>query len=163
MHEIHIPYKGAQQQFEFWCRPLWDWLMNLLEDLHLAFLFEWDAQRLSKFDGQTWKRFVHEPWTAERFWTVQVCDLYYTQCKSTCSEILVFESQIYPLMQSHYALPYILTRQDFPHLELHKDIPLWLNVLICQERFEMEKAWAPPKLLDGFPLYVLYVYPFLAG
>lgn len=46
--------------------------MNLLEDSHLASLFEWDAKRLSKFDGQTWKTFVHEPWTAERFWTVQV-------------------------------------------------------------------------------------------
>jgi hypothetical protein len=150
-------------QFEFWCRPLWDWLMNLLEDIYLASLFEWDAKRLFKFDGQTWKRFVHEPWTADRFWTVQVCDLLYTQCKFklTCFKIPESKSQIYPLMQSHYALPYMLTRQDSPHLELHKDIPLWLNVRICQERFGMEKAWVPPRLLDGFPLYVLCAYPSL--
>ena len=62
-------------------------------------------------------------------------------------------------MQNHCASPYMPTRQDFPRLELHKDIPLWLNVLICQERFEMEKAWVPPRLLDGFPLYVLCAYP----
>lgn len=62
-------------------------------------------------------------------------------------------------MQSRCALLYMLTRQDSPHLGLHKDIPLWLNVQICQERFGTEKAWVPPRLLDGFPLYVLVPYP----
>jgi hypothetical protein len=77
MHEINVLYKNVSQQFEFWCRPLWDWLTNLLEDPYLAPYFEWDARRLSRFDGQTWKPFVDEPWTAERFWTVQVSNLYY--------------------------------------------------------------------------------------
>lgn len=79
MHEIDVLYKGIPNQFEFWCRPLWDWLTNLLEDPHLVSCFEWDARRFSKFDGQTWKPFMHEPWTAERFWTVQVSGLYYHQ------------------------------------------------------------------------------------
>jgi hypothetical protein len=80
MHEIHVLYKGITKPFEFWCRPLWDWLTNLLEDPSLASCFEWDARRFSKFDGQTWQPFVHEPWTAERFWAVQVSSLCYTQC-----------------------------------------------------------------------------------
>lgn len=80
MHEINVPYKGVSKQFEFWCRPLWDWLTNLLEDPHLALYFEWDAKRFPKFDGQTWQPFVYEPWTAERFWTVQVGNLYYALC-----------------------------------------------------------------------------------
>lgn len=77
MHEITVLYKGVSKQFEFWCRPLWDWLMNLFEDPYLAPYFEWDAKRLFKFDGQTWKPFINEPWTAERFWTVQVSNLLY--------------------------------------------------------------------------------------
>jgi hypothetical protein len=61
MHEINVLYKGVQKQFDFWCRPLWDWLTNLLEDPHQAPYFEWDARQFSKFDGQTWKPFIHEP------------------------------------------------------------------------------------------------------
>ncbi|KAI0683249.1 hypothetical protein BC835DRAFT_1423488 [Cytidiella melzeri] len=37
----------------------------------LAPHFEWDAQRLSKFDGTKWVRFYDEPWTASKFAEVQ--------------------------------------------------------------------------------------------
>jgi hypothetical protein len=35
--------------------------------------FQWDAQRLSKFDGTKYVRFIDEPTTADRFWDIQVC------------------------------------------------------------------------------------------
>ena len=28
-------------------------------------MMEWDATKLEKFDGHEWKRFIHEPFTAE--------------------------------------------------------------------------------------------------
>jgi Plavaka transposase len=53
-------------------RPLWDWALDMLSDHHLAPLFVWDAQRLSKFNGDSFVRFFHEPWTANRMWEIQV-------------------------------------------------------------------------------------------
>lgn len=38
----------------------------------LAPHFHWDAEQLYKYDGKDFVRFIHEPWTAERFWRVQV-------------------------------------------------------------------------------------------
>ena len=40
--------------------------------------FEWDAKQFFKFDGKDWIPFVHEPWTAQRFWEVQVSKLFFT-------------------------------------------------------------------------------------
>lgn len=54
-------------------RPLWDWAKELVQDPTLAPYFEWDAQRLSKYDGKRFERFIHEPWTADEFWDIQVC------------------------------------------------------------------------------------------
>lgn len=62
------------------------------------------------------------------------------------------------MVPSHCVLHYMLIRQGSPHLELHKDTPLWHNVQICQERFGMEKAWVQLRLWDGFPLCVLFTY-----
>lgn len=59
--------------FDVWGRDLWDWTRDLLADPELIKHFEWDARRLSKFDGSSFIRFLDEPWTAERFWEVQVC------------------------------------------------------------------------------------------
>jgi hypothetical protein len=39
----------------------------------MASLFAWDAVELSKFDGKEWKAFIHEPFTAQRMWDIQVC------------------------------------------------------------------------------------------
>jgi hypothetical protein len=58
--------------FDFWCRSLWDWVLDLVENQSLARHFEWDAQKLYKYDGKKFIRFIHEPWTAARFWEVQV-------------------------------------------------------------------------------------------
>jgi len=43
-----------------------------VKDPVLAPHFQWDAQRLSKFNGKEFVRFIHEPYTADRFWEIQV-------------------------------------------------------------------------------------------
>jgi len=58
--------------FDFWCRPLWDWVIDLVCNPLLAPYFEWDAQKLYKFNGKVFIQFFDEPWTAKRFWEVQV-------------------------------------------------------------------------------------------
>ncbi len=34
--------------------------------------FQWEAQRLFKFNGQLFERFIDEPWTANLWWNTQV-------------------------------------------------------------------------------------------
>lgn len=58
--------------FDFWCLSLWNWVLDLVGNPALASYFEWDAQKLFKHDGSKFVRFFHEPWTADRFWDVQV-------------------------------------------------------------------------------------------
>jgi len=66
-------HKNITKTHEFWWRDLWKWVVDLVKDTLLAPQFVWDACRLSKFDGKEYVRFIHEPWTAQRFWDVQVC------------------------------------------------------------------------------------------
>ena len=34
--------------------------------------FEWDAQKVYRYDGKQSKRIFTEPWTGKRFWNIQV-------------------------------------------------------------------------------------------
>ncbi|KAJ8082529.1 hypothetical protein PM082_008384 [Marasmius tenuissimus] len=52
-------------------RPLLNWTKDLLQDPLLRDSFHWDAQRLYKWNGTSWVRFVREPWTGDRFWELQ--------------------------------------------------------------------------------------------
>jgi len=47
--------------------------MNIIEDPHLALLLAWDAVELSKFDGNKWRVFIDNPFTARWMWDIQVC------------------------------------------------------------------------------------------
>lgn len=49
------------------------WARNALEDAYLGRVCEYDAVKLSKFDGEEWIPFVTEPWTGRRMWDIQVC------------------------------------------------------------------------------------------
>jgi hypothetical protein len=51
------------------------WALNILEDPVLSTVFEWDAVLLEKFNGKKWVRFIHESWTGNRMWGVQVFTL----------------------------------------------------------------------------------------
>ncbi|KAG1736663.1 uncharacterized protein EDB91DRAFT_1238031 [Suillus paluster] len=68
---IQVPYNGVDQEFTLCYRDLWDWACDLLRDPYIGPQFTFDAQRLSKFDGNTFVRFIDEPWTADRFWEAQ--------------------------------------------------------------------------------------------
>ena len=46
--------------------------MDHLVDPELIRHFEWDAQRISRFDGERNVRIYTEPWTGEHFWDAQV-------------------------------------------------------------------------------------------
>ena len=55
-----------------WYRSLWDWACDLLKDPCIGLHFVFDAQRLSKFDGESFVRFIDEPYTADDLWNYQV-------------------------------------------------------------------------------------------
>ncbi|EIW85524.1 hypothetical protein CONPUDRAFT_49167, partial [Coniophora puteana RWD-64-598 SS2] len=68
---VNYAKEPEPRQFDFWHRPLWDWATDLLKDPRTGPHFHFDAQRLSKFDGELFVRFIDEPWTADDFWSFQ--------------------------------------------------------------------------------------------
>ncbi|KAG1797456.1 uncharacterized protein HD556DRAFT_1233350 [Suillus plorans] len=70
-HTITVEHKREDLKYNIYTRPLWDWALDLLQDPLLAPHFVWDAQRLYKHNGMRYERFVHEPWTGDRWWNVQ--------------------------------------------------------------------------------------------
>ncbi|KAG5640562.1 hypothetical protein DXG03_008069 [Asterophora parasitica] len=68
---ISTIYRDEEHSHDLYACSLWDWALDIARDQHLAPYFEWDAQRLSKFNGTCFERFVHEPWTGDRFWSAQ--------------------------------------------------------------------------------------------
>ncbi|KAJ7681176.1 hypothetical protein B0H17DRAFT_1161164 [Mycena rosella] len=71
---ITVPYKGEPRSFKTYTRPIWDWVLSLVQDPRLASCFVWDAEKVFKYTGDTYVRFYHEPWTANAFWAAQVRD-----------------------------------------------------------------------------------------
>ena len=67
-------YKAESREFEVWVRPISEWAEEMLQDEDLINHFVWDAERVSNFDSGSgsWVRVVDEPWTADRFWEIQV-------------------------------------------------------------------------------------------
>ncbi|KAF8546606.1 hypothetical protein OG21DRAFT_1426604 [Imleria badia] len=63
---ITVEYEANEMEFSLYSRPLWDWALDLLQDPLLKPHFVWDAQRLHKHNGTSFKRVIHEPWTADR-------------------------------------------------------------------------------------------------
>ncbi|KAJ6552133.1 hypothetical protein DFH09DRAFT_1248753 [Mycena vulgaris] len=68
---IKIQYKTEDKEFDTYTRPLWDWVLSLVQDPRLSACFVWDAEKAYKFNGETYVRFYHEPWTANAFWAAQ--------------------------------------------------------------------------------------------
>jgi hypothetical protein len=71
--DVPVEFEGKEHHFEFWHRDLWKTIVSVVQDPELASTMEWDATKLEKFDGREWKRFIHEPFTADRMWESQVC------------------------------------------------------------------------------------------
>ncbi|KAJ8688724.1 hypothetical protein PTI98_013483 [Pleurotus ostreatus] len=64
-------YKGESLTYDVWRRPVWDWIMKLVQDPRLAPHFEWDAKCLFKYNGESWVRFYDEPVTGDLWWEIQ--------------------------------------------------------------------------------------------
>ncbi|KAG2343754.1 hypothetical protein BDR05DRAFT_975792 [Suillus weaverae] len=69
---ISVPYDSEMRDFDVYYRDLWELTTDLLRDPCLFPHFVFNAQCLSKFDGQTFVRFVDEPFTMQDFWNVQL-------------------------------------------------------------------------------------------
>ncbi|KAG0705638.1 hypothetical protein DFH29DRAFT_980865 [Suillus ampliporus] len=68
---IVVPLGDTDMEYMVYFHPLWDWAVDLLRHPIIGPHFIFDAQRLSKFDGHTFVRFIDEPWTADAFWDCQ--------------------------------------------------------------------------------------------
>ncbi|KAG1839402.1 hypothetical protein DFJ58DRAFT_845711 [Suillus subalutaceus] len=68
---ISVPYDGKLWDFDVHYRDLWEFATDLLGDPSLFPHFTFDAQHLSKFDGEMFVRFVDEPFTVQDFWDIQ--------------------------------------------------------------------------------------------
>ncbi|EIW75603.1 hypothetical protein CONPUDRAFT_65807 [Coniophora puteana RWD-64-598 SS2] len=76
-YPIHLEHKKDDIELKFMARDMWKWSLNLLSNEQLAPHFVWDAQRVYKHNGDLgpeskYVRFIDEPWTADRWWDVQV-------------------------------------------------------------------------------------------
>ncbi|KAG1741774.1 uncharacterized protein EDB91DRAFT_1237047 [Suillus paluster] len=68
---ISVPYDGKMWDFDLHYRDLWGLASDLLGDPRIFPHFIFDAQRLFKFNRDTFVCFVDEPFTAQDFWNVQ--------------------------------------------------------------------------------------------
>ncbi|KAF8148996.1 hypothetical protein K438DRAFT_2016359 [Mycena galopus ATCC 62051] len=68
---VTVQYKKQDKTFDTYVRPLWDLTLSLVQDPRLASCFVWDAEKAYKFNGDSYVRFYHEPWTADAFWDAQ--------------------------------------------------------------------------------------------
>ncbi|TFK66709.1 hypothetical protein BDN72DRAFT_131967 [Pluteus cervinus] len=67
------PYSDPPEEYQFdlLYRPLWGWLTDILSDPYLASQCQWDAELNEVFEDGRFVRFVHEPWSGNRFWDIQ--------------------------------------------------------------------------------------------
>lgn len=53
-------------------RDLWDWVTAQVSDPKLAPYFQWDAQKLCRWNGERWVEFWDEPCSGAMMWDAQV-------------------------------------------------------------------------------------------
>ncbi|KAI0324005.1 hypothetical protein GY45DRAFT_1314512 [Cubamyces sp. BRFM 1775] len=70
-HSVVVPYKNEDRTYAMHARDPFEWGISLVKDPLLAPQFVWNSQRLYKYNGTTWERFVDEPDTADRWWEVE--------------------------------------------------------------------------------------------
>ncbi|KAF6759534.1 hypothetical protein DFP72DRAFT_1100990 [Ephemerocybe angulata] len=68
---ISVDFGDETIVHDFWHRSIWKWAVECLEHPALAPHFVWDAEKLFKFNGERWERFVNEPWTGDRWSEIQ--------------------------------------------------------------------------------------------
>ncbi|KAI6023687.1 hypothetical protein BKA83DRAFT_4052766, partial [Pisolithus microcarpus] len=70
-HEVTAVYKKESQIFEVHMWPVWEWVLDILDNDFLALHFIWDVQHLFKYDGHGFECFYNEPWTGDSWWDIQ--------------------------------------------------------------------------------------------
>lgn len=72
---IEVPYKKEMRSYllHFW--PIWNWVEDILRNPNIVSRFTWDSCQLYKYNkiSKCYTQFINEPWTADRFWELQVC------------------------------------------------------------------------------------------
>jgi len=72
-----LEYREKEFVYEVWLLKLWEWCCELMRDPSLINHFEWDARRVYAHNGGVYERRITEPWTADGWWDVQVCHLFF--------------------------------------------------------------------------------------
>jgi len=52
-YSVNRKFEGEEKTYETWCHPLWSWVMDHLINPDLVKQFEWDAQKVSRHNGQS--------------------------------------------------------------------------------------------------------------
>ncbi|PSR77506.1 hypothetical protein PHLCEN_2v7846 [Hermanssonia centrifuga] len=71
-HSINVPYKNKDSIVDVHIRDVWKLVLQQVRDPLLAPHFNWDATRVSKWNGQQWVRWYEEPWTGNTLWEAYV-------------------------------------------------------------------------------------------
>ncbi|KIP01685.1 hypothetical protein PHLGIDRAFT_80257, partial [Phlebiopsis gigantea 11061_1 CR5-6] len=66
-----VNYRKQPQSFDIHVRSLWEWIVSVVEEPDLAPHFQWDAQRISKWNGERWVQQWEDPCTGESMWDAQ--------------------------------------------------------------------------------------------
>ena len=72
-HVVTVQYKGEDVSHDFYCCDVYQYLKDIVCNPYLFKEMVFDAQILSKFNGQEFVRFYDEPWTGKRWYELQVC------------------------------------------------------------------------------------------
>ncbi|KAG1801725.1 uncharacterized protein HD556DRAFT_1438724 [Suillus plorans] len=67
---VLIPFADASWDFDVYYCDLWEWATNL-QNPYLFPHFHFNAQCLSKFNGQSFEHFVDKPFMVQNFWDAQ--------------------------------------------------------------------------------------------
>ncbi|KAF6755026.1 hypothetical protein DFP72DRAFT_1068157 [Ephemerocybe angulata] len=68
--EVVVDYVDEQIRFPVWRLDMEKWMLDILYNPELAPELRFDAERLSRHDGEKFVRFIDEPWTANRWWKI---------------------------------------------------------------------------------------------
>jgi hypothetical protein len=59
-------------ELDLWMQPIFNWCLELLDSPKIVGQFRWNAERISRHNGEEFIRIFNEPWTANRWWEIQV-------------------------------------------------------------------------------------------
>ncbi|KAI0651235.1 hypothetical protein C8Q79DRAFT_922050 [Trametes meyenii] len=69
-HVITVDYKTPRNH-DVYCRDLWEWVVDLLSNAYLVSRMDFNAMKLSRFNGKEWIACYDEPATARIFGEIQ--------------------------------------------------------------------------------------------